>query len=124
MKENFRQSETERICLQQTRSKSKTKRSSSGRRKVIINRTEMKGGMKSNGKCKYVSRSKMEHDIRFKAPKKISEKKRDLTLPPIRSYKTSIIKAVWYWLKGRQIEQLKRTESPETDPHYIYSFNL
>lgn len=66
MKENFRQSETERICLQQTHSKSKTKSCSSGRRKVIINRTQMKGGMKSNGKCKYVSRSKMEHDIRFK----------------------------------------------------------
>lgn len=129
MKERHFQVTRNRICLQQNHSKRKTKRGYSTRRKMIINRkTEMQGEMKSNGKCKYVSRSKWKTISGLRTLKTILKKKykdEGLTLPGIRSYyKASIIKAVWNQLKHRQLDKWKKTESPEADSHYIQSFSL
>lgn len=73
-----------------------------------------------------VSRSQWKITSGTRTSKKIlknNNKDDGLTLLGIRSYKALIIKTVWYCLKGRQIDQWKRTESPGTD-HTIYNHSI
>jgi hypothetical protein len=61
----------------------------------------------------------IQRDKRQSIPKKIFNKKyrvKGMTLSYFKTYKTIIIKTVWYWSKTK-IDQQKKTENPEIDQY-------
>ena len=92
---------------------------------MIIKRTELQEEMKSNKKCKYVSRFKQKMTSGPRTSRKIlKKKKKDERL----HYWVSglIIKfqllRQWYWLKDMQMDQWREWKIQEQihHAHYIY----